>query len=87
MFRNITLELSLKPFKKIDAASIQAVCAGVFEQWNALLKNRETVSVMLWVGDGSEILDYDGDLNKPMEWCHYIGSAKYFHRILCCKTA
>ena len=53
MFRNITLELSLKPFKKLDDASIQAVCAQVFEQWNPLLKNRETVSVMLWVGDGS----------------------------------
>jgi len=75
MFQNITLELSLKPFKKIDDDSIRAVCAGIFEQWNALIKNREIVSVMLWVGDGSEILDYDGDLDKPMEWCHYIGSA------------
>lgn len=75
MFKNITLELSLKPFKKTDKEYIRSVCAQVFEQWRPLLKNRENVSVMLWVGDGSEILDYAGVMSDEFEWCRFIGTA------------
>ena len=63
MFDNITLEMSLKPFKKIDESYIHSVCSKIFEQWKPLLKNRKTVSIMLWVGDGSEILDYAGKMD------------------------
>ena len=62
MFENITLELSLKPFKQTDEAYVRKVCAQIFEQWRALLKDRKSISVMLWVGDGSEILDYAGNM-------------------------
>lgn len=75
MFKSVTLEMSLKPFKKTDDVSIQKVCKTVFEQWRPLLKNREVVSIMLWVADGSEILDYTGDLDKEFEWCYYLGTA------------
>ena len=75
MFEKITLEMSLKPFKKTDSEYIKNVCAYVFEQWRALLKNRKTVSVMLWVGDGSEILDYAGNLHDRFEWTQFIGTA------------
>ncbi|MBP3705174.1 MAG: hypothetical protein J6I98_06535, partial [Clostridia bacterium] len=75
MFRNITLELSLKPFKRTDVDYIRGVCAQIFEQWRPLLKNRESVSVMLWTGDGSEILDYAGDLTAEFEWCRFVGTA------------
>ena len=75
MFENITLELSLKPFKKTDEAFIRNICSQIFLQWNALLKNRKTISVMLWVGDGSEILDYAGDMKDEFEWCRFIGTA------------
>ncbi len=75
MFKNVTLEISLKPFKQTDKAFIRKVCAGVFEQWRPLLKNREVISIMMWVGDGSEILDYAGDLNAPFEWCQFMGTA------------
>ena len=30
---------------------------------------------MLWVGDGSEILDYAGELDDPFEWCRFFGTA------------
>ena len=75
MFKNITLELSLKPFKKTDDEYIKGVCAKIFEQWHALLKNRESISIMLWVGDGSEILDYAGDMDDTFEWCRFLGTA------------
>ena len=52
MFETVSLELSLKPFKQTDEAYIRSVCKGIFSQWRPLLKNRKTVSVMLWVGDG-----------------------------------
>lgn len=75
MFKNVTLEMSLKPFKKTDDRYIRDVCRKMFEQWRPLLKNRETVSVMLWTADGSEILDYAGDLEQEFEWCCYVGTA------------
>ena len=75
MFQNVTLELSLKPFKKTDAAYIRHICAEIFTQWRPLLKNRSTISLMLWVGDGSEILDYAKDLSASFEWGRFIGTA------------
>lgn len=75
MFNDITLELSLKPFKKTDEKYIRNVCEQIFTQWRPLLKNRERISVMLWTSDGSEILDYTADLDRSFEWCKYIGTA------------
>jgi len=75
MFKEVTLEVSLKPFKKTDSEYIREVCSGIFEQWKMLLKNRETISVMLWTGDGSEILDYSGNIDDAFEWARFIGTA------------
>ena len=75
MFKNITLEISLKPFKRTDHEYIKEVCEKIFSQWRPLIKNRETVSVMLWVGDGSELLDYAGELSDEFEWCRFVGTA------------
>ena len=30
---------------------------------------------MLWVGDGSEMLDYNCRLDDELEWCRFIGTA------------
>lgn len=75
MFKNITLELSLKPFKKTDDKYISAVCRQIFRQWYPLLKNRGVISVMLWTADGSEILDYSGVQSDSFEWCRFVGTA------------
>jgi len=76
MFKSVTLEVSLKPFKKTDPASIRWVCESIFSQWHALLKDCETVSIMLWAADGSELLDYTGRLDESFEWCCWIGQAQ-----------
>lgn len=75
MYRNVTLEVSLKPFKQTDDEYIQGVCRKIFTQWRPLVKDCETVSVMLWTADGSEMLDYAGDLDESFEWCRYLGTA------------
>lgn len=75
MFESVTLEISLKPFKRTDSEYIRGVCRGVFEQWRPLLKNRKRISIMLWASDGSEILDYAGELDEPFEWARYVGTA------------
>ena len=75
MFNDITLEMSLKPFKETDGEYIRKICSTVFEQWYPLLKNRDTISIMLWVGDGSELLDYTGVLDDEFEWARFVGTA------------
>jgi len=80
-FNNITLEMSLKPFKKNDKAYIRAVATEVFTQWAALLRQTDTVSVMLWTSDGSEILDYKGNLDQPLEWARYMGNPNTEHEV------
>ena len=75
MFRSVTLEISLKPFKKTDEQSIRKVCSDVLKQWFPLIKDKKTVSILLWVGDGSEMLDYTGKLDEKFEWAYYIGTA------------
>lgn len=75
MFHSITLEVSLKPFKETNEQFIRETCKGIFRQWAPLLKNRKEISIMLWVGDGSEILDYNRNLDKEFEWAYYIGTA------------
>lgn len=75
MFESITLEMSLKPFKRVDESYICEICRQVFKQWSALLKGRKRISILLWVGDGSEILEYTGDAQKEFEWARFIGTA------------
>ena len=80
-FHNITLEMSLKPFKVNDKTYIRKVAEEVFTQWSALLRHADTVSVMLWTSDGSEILDYKGALDQPLEWAKYMGNPNTDHEV------
>lgn len=75
MFKNVTLEISLKPFYRTDEEHIRKVCREVFDGWRALLRGRERVSIMMWTSDGSEILDYAGNLEDRFEWDKYVGTA------------
>ena len=73
--KNVTLEMSLKPFKVINEESIRDVCRELFRQWDALTRHAEMISVMLWIADGSEILDYRGRMEDEIEWGRYAGMA------------
>ena len=80
-FNNITLEASLKPFKKNDKTYIREVAKEMFVQWHAMLRHADTVSVMLWTSDGSEILDYKGTPSQPLEWAQYMGNPNTAHEV------
>jgi len=71
----VTLEMSLKPFRSMEEPYVRTVCRDLFTQWLALLRQANGVSVMLWIADGSEILEYTGDPEQSVEWARYIGAA------------
>ena len=73
--KSVTLEMSLKPFRSAEQGEVETVCRAMFEAWRPLVRHAETVCVLLWAADGSEILEYAGDGNAPLEWARYIGGA------------
>lgn len=73
--KNITLEMSLKPFRQTNDTYIEAACRKAFEQWKPLLAEAETASVLLWSADGSELLDYKGNADDAFCWAYFVGGA------------
>ena len=55
--KSLTLEVSLKPFKKTDPEYITEICRKAFSQWSPLARDIPELTVMLWSADGSELLD------------------------------
>lgn len=76
--RNVTLETSPKPFKIMDDAGIEATARELFRQWDALTRHADMISVLLWTADGSEILDYRGDMDAQIEWARYAAMSNPF---------
>ena len=74
-FKNITLEVSLKPFWDLSEKEIRRVCETIYSQWHPFFKDIENISVMFLSADGSEILEYNGNLDDSFEWSKYIGVA------------
>ncbi len=75
MFKEVNLEISLKPFKKTTPEYVRDVVKRIFVQWRYLLSGRESISFLLWASDGSEILDYKGELDEKIEWAYLAGTA------------
>ena len=73
--KSLTLEVSLKPFKKTDPEYIDGICRRAFSEWSPLARDIPELTVMLWSADGSELLDYKGKLNDSFEWSYYLGTA------------
>lgn len=73
----VCLEMSLKPFKRIDDKYIEDVCTEIFYQYRDLLDKADACSVLLWVAEGSDILDYSGDLQQEIEWAKYMGNPNF----------
>lgn len=70
----VCLEISLKPFGRDKTpAGIEEVARHLFTQWQPLLKYSTGCSVLFWTSDGSEILEYTGNLDDSFEWCQYVG--------------
>ena len=78
--KNVTLELSSKPFRDESEATMYSVCRHMFAQWKELTDTADVVSVMLWTSDGSEIFEYTGDLSQRFEWAYWCGCANHCTR-------
>ena len=78
-FKTVSLEMSLKPFFDNSPETRRAVCRKLFRQWLPLCEHADEVHVMLWTADGSEILDYRGDMDAELEWARYVGGANRGH--------
>ena len=73
--RNVTLEMSLKPFREFSETAVRRVAREACRQWAPLLREAEGMSLLLWTADGSEILEYRGEPADRIEWARYIGHA------------
>lgn len=71
----VSLEVSLKPFWDLSQAGIDRTATELFEQWMPLLRKAGRASVMMWLADGSEILEYRGRPEDTFEWAKWIGMA------------
>lgn len=72
---NLTLELSGKAFKDDSEAEMHRVAVRLFSQWKRLTERADRISVLLWIGDGSELLEFNGDLDAVFEWGYWQGIA------------
>ena len=68
--------MSCKPFADDSESSMYRVAETVFRQWKPLTDCADTISLMLWTGDGSEILEYSGNPDSTFEWGYWQGCAE-----------
>ena len=72
--KNLTLEVSLKPFFGLDQEATKLKCKFALNQWKPLVDKCAQISVLFWAADGSEILEYNGNLDDEMEWARFLGN-------------
>lgn len=74
-WRKFDMEISLKPFFDLSDEGIREVGRTLFRQWEDMIRRSDSASVMFWIGDGSEILDYSGNMADEFFWGRFIGTA------------
>jgi hypothetical protein len=73
LIRRLTLEMSLKPFKSLDAQAIRETCRTALETWTKLIDRCDQLAILLWVADGSDILEWSGDLDNRLTAGQWVG--------------
>ncbi len=69
----VVLEIGLRPFDNMSLREIERVCRHALSSWSKLIEQGETISVLFWTGNGDEIVQFDGNMNKEVNWGKYIG--------------
>lgn len=72
-FERVVLETSLKPFASFSEEDIDATARQIVHAWAPLLGRCRSVAVLLWISDGSELLDWAGDDDDSVEWARWVG--------------
>lgn len=78
MWKSVSLEMTLKPFcADMSDEGFRNVTAKILGQWEPLWTASPDAApqIMFWLGDGSELLDFSGNLEDPFEYGRYLGSA------------
>ena len=73
--RTLVLEVSGKAFMNDTEEEMRRVAETMIRQWSYLAQRAEKISFLLWLADGSEIFEYNRDLDKTFEWCYLHGIA------------
>ncbi|MEI6337206.1 MAG: hypothetical protein WCQ57_01325 [Verrucomicrobiota bacterium] len=79
--RRVQLELSLKPFLSADADEVESVTRSLVGMWASLLRHAGELSILLFVGDGTELLQYDGNFDRRFPWAQCIGRVSDRHKV------
>ncbi len=74
-WHRIVLEVSLKAFPDPGEKAMSEVIAGIFRQWDDLIRESAETALMFWAADGSEILTFAGDPEAKFEWGKWVGVA------------
>lgn len=74
-WKKLDLEVSLKPFHDLSDTGMAETGRTIIRQWRPLIDQAEQVSLMFWAADGSEIFDYNGNLEDTFEWAKWVGVA------------
>ena len=73
--RDLTFEISGKPFLNDSEEEMRRVARTLFRQWRRLAGRSGRISILLWIADGSEILEYTGNPADTFEWGYWQGIA------------
>ena len=74
-FRRGTLEFGPKILFRKDDAFLDGLFTELFRSYRQLLKHCDAVSLLFWLGDGTDILQYDGTPDQPIAWARWQGFA------------
>lgn len=75
LFRRGTLEFGPKVLFRKDDAFLDGLFTELFRSYRQLLKHCDAVSLLFWLGDGTDILQYDGTPDQPIAWARWQGFA------------
>lgn len=76
---DVQLELSLKSLRSSREEDIVFWAKEVTRMWQSLIRHADQLSILLWTGDGTEMLEYDRDLNRCFPWAMWIGRGSNPH--------
>ncbi len=75
LFRHGALEFGPKVFFQKDDDYVSGLFRELFKTYRQLLKHCEEVSLYWWLGDGTDILVYDRNLDRKVAWACWQGFA------------
>ena len=77
-YQRVALETSLKPFANdFTPEGIRNTCLHLWANWERLVERCQEICVLLWVGEGSDIYEWHGDMDEPITWAQSIGFCNY----------